>query len=109
MLTKQEKDFMEYWKLNRDRQKKTFRQFLIGIPLGLAFAIPIFVNFTSGWYKRADMIRGAEEFNPLVLVVALVIIVAFVAIFSKRHQWEMKEQYYRELLAKESKSEMIEK
>jgi uncharacterized membrane protein len=109
MLTQQEKDFIQYWQQNRDRQKKTFRQFLIGIPVGLLFAVPIFINFTSGWYKRAAMVSNTSEFNPLVLLIALLLIVAFVAIFSKKHQWDMREQQYRELLAKQSKEQASEK
>lgn len=105
MLTQREKDFIVYWEKNRDKQNKTFRQFLIGIPIGLLFAVPIFINFTSGWYKRAAMISNTSDFNPMVLMVALLIIIGFIAIFSKKHQWEMREQQYRELLAKQSKEE----
>jgi len=102
MLTPEEKKFIDYWALNRDKEKKTFKQFLIGIPLGLLFAIPICINFFSGWYKRAAMIKNTEDFNPLVLIIAMVIIIAFVAIFSKRHQWDMHEQKYKELLSKQA-------
>jgi uncharacterized membrane protein len=109
MLTQQEKNFILYWQQNRDRQKKTFRQFLVGIPIGLLFAVPIFINFTSGWYKRAAMISNTSDFNPVVLMVALIIIIAFVAIFSRKHQWDMREQQYRELLAKQLKEEDLKK
>ena|ERR1700722_19280216 len=105
MLTQQEKDFIQYWRVNRDRQKKTFKQLLIGIPVGLLFAVPIFINFTAGWYKRAAMMTHTADFNPLVLLVALLLIVAFIAIFSKKHQWDMREQQYRELLAKQLEEE----
>jgi uncharacterized membrane protein len=103
MLTQQEKNFIDYWQRNRDKQKRTIKQFLIGIPVGLLFAIPISINFFSGWYKRAAMMTGTQDFNPLVLMIAMIIIVAFVAIFSKKHQWDLREQQYKELLAKQSK------
>jgi len=102
MLTKEEKDFIDYWERNRDNQKKTFKQFLIGLPIGLLFAIPICISFFSGWDKQAAMVSNTDNFNPLVLIVALLLIVAFIAIFSKRHQWEMREQKYRELIEKQS-------
>jgi hypothetical protein len=103
MLTQQEKDFIIYWEQNRQKQKKTFRQFLVGIPIGLLFAIPILINFLSGWHKRAEMeANNPGDFNPLVLLIALLLIIAFIAIFSKYHQWEMREQRYRELIAKQS-------
>jgi hypothetical protein len=102
MLTKEENDFLEYWELNRERQKKITKQFLLGIPIGLLFAIPIAVNFFSGWYKRARMVANTSDFNPLVLLIALLIIIGFIAIFSRRYQWEMNEQHYRELMVKKS-------
>jgi uncharacterized membrane protein len=102
MLTQQEKDFIIYWEQNRQKHKKTFRQLLVGVPIGFLFAIPILLNFFSGWYKRADMVANTNDFNPIVLIIALLLIIAFVAIFSKHHQWEMREQRYRELLAKQS-------
>ena len=93
MLTDDEKRFVNYWKEHRDNEKKTFKQWLVGLPLGLLFGIPILINFFSGWYKRANMDLNAQlsnhEFNPMVLVIAFLLIVSFVAIFSKRHKWEM--------------------
>jgi hypothetical protein len=103
MLTQQEKDFLRYWENNRLRRKKTMRQFLVGIPIGLLFVIPIVINFTSGWYKRAQMEANNQDFNPVVLLVALLVIVVFTAIFYQRHQWDQYEQRYRELLAREKR------
>ena len=100
MLTQQEKDFIDYWENNRNKQKRVFKQFLIGIPIGLLFAVPICINFFSGWYKRAAMMAGTPDFNPLVLIIAMIVIVSFIAVFSKQHQWDMREQQYKELIAK---------
>jgi membrane protein YdbS with pleckstrin-like domain len=103
MLTEREKRFMEYWKQNRDKEKKVFRQLLFGLPLGLIFVIPIILNFASGWYKRADMWARAhnDDNTGVVLIVAALIILVFIAVFSKRHRWEMNEQTYRELELKD--------
>lgn len=103
MLTQQEKDFIRYWAANRLRRKKVVIQFLIGIPIGLAFVIPIVINFASGWYKRAQMEANSQDFSPGVLLVALLLIVGFTAIFYQRHQWDQYEQRYRELLAREAR------
>jgi hypothetical protein len=105
MLTQQDKDFIRYWEANRLRRKKVVRQFLIGIPIGLLFVIPIVINFSSGWYRRADMEAHSADFNPVVLLVALVLIVGFTAIFYQRHQWDQYEQHYRELLARRIREE----
>jgi len=105
MLTPQEKEFIHYWERNRLKQKKVFRQFLLGIPMGLLFAIPIVINFSSGWYKRAAMVANTQDFNPGVLLVALLLIVGFIAIFSMKYKWEKNEQHYRELLAKQAEEQ----
>jgi hypothetical protein len=105
MLTQQDKDFIRYWEANRLRRKKVVRQFLIGIPIGLLFVIPIVINFSSGWYRRADMEAHSADFNPVVLLVALLLIVGFTAIFYQRHQWDQYEQHYRELLARRIREE----
>lgn len=105
MLTDREKQFMEYWKQHRAKEKRTLRQLVLGLPLGLLFAVPIILNFSSGWNKRADMwARGhADDNSAVVIIIAALIILVFVAIFSKRHRWEMNEQAYQELVAKETR------
>jgi hypothetical protein len=109
MLSVEEEAFIEYWKANREKQKRTFRQFLLGIPLALLFVIPIVINFFSGWYKRAAMMANTSDFNPGVLLLALIIIVVFIAIFSRKFRWEQNEQRYIELLARKQKQEEMEK
>ena len=100
MLSKEENDFIRYWEANRLRRKKTVRQFLLGIPAGLLIVIPIVINLASGWNKGAAMEANSQDFNPGVLLVALLLIVGFTAIFWQRHKWDQFEQRYRELLAK---------
>lgn len=103
MLTKEETSFIEYWEQNRLRKKQVWRQLSVGLPLAVLLVIAIFVNFFSGWYKRAEMTLRTE--NPsliLVLLVAALLIVVFVVVFSARHKWDMNEQRYRELLSRKS-------
>ncbi len=109
MLTEEEQAFINYWKLNREKQKRTFRQFLVGIPVALLFVIPIAINFFSGWYKRASMISRTSDFNPGVLILALILIVVFIAIFSRKFKWDQYEQRYVELLAKKKREEEAKK
>lgn len=107
MLSKEEQQFITYWEQHRDKEKKVLKQWLMGLPVGMLFGIPILINLFSGWYKRANMDLNSHlsngEFNPMVLIIALLIIISFVAIFSKRFKWEMSEQRYRELKALEGK------
>ena len=105
-LTPDELKFVEWWEQNRDKQRKIFYQVWLGIPLGIAFALPILLNFLAGrfWYKRADSV-GASQFNPFVLVFALLLIVVFIGVFHKKHSWDQNEQKYLEFLARQRKEE----
>jgi sterol desaturase/sphingolipid hydroxylase (fatty acid hydroxylase superfamily) len=105
MLTQQEEAFIRYWEENRSRRKKVFRQFLIGIPVGLAFAIPILVNLLSGWDIRAmqETTGAFKKSQLMVLLIALLLIIGFVAIFGQKFKWDKYEQHYRELLSRRSK------
>ena len=109
MLSEEEEAFIIYWKANREKQKRVFRQFLLGIPLALLFVIPIGLNFFSGWNKRARMISNTSDFNPGILLLALVLIVIFIAVFSRKFRWEQNEQRYIELLAKKERQGAGEK
>lgn len=103
MLDQREKMFIEYWEANRLKEKKIVYQVLTGLPIGLLFALPIiFLLFSSRfWYKRADMVANAE-LNPVVLVLAILLIAIFVGLLYKKHQWDRKEQQYNELKLKEN-------
>lgn len=104
MLSEEEKKYLVYWEANREREKKVVKQLIIGVPMGLIFAIPILIAVFSSkfWYKRADAVANTQT-SPAVLIIAIIVITAFVAIFYKRHQWEMKEQQYQEIKNKEKR------
>jgi hypothetical protein len=103
-LNENEIAFMAYWEQNRQKEKKVLNQLLIGLPLGILFGMPVLINLLLGWYKRADM-EARTELSPAVLLTAVFLIIAFVAIFSRRHKWEMKEQHYQELKARKQASD----
>ncbi len=99
-----ETKFMEYWEQNRQKQKKRLNQLMLGLPLGILFAMPIIINFLLGrfWYKRADAV-GLSQFSPTVLIVAALLIAAFTALLNRQFRWEKLEQQYLELKAREKK------
>lgn len=106
-MSEEEQRFILFWEANREKEKKTWRQLLIGLPLGLIFTLPILVNLFSGWNKRAAMVANTQ-INPVVLIVAVLTIASFFAIFNKKHRWDMNDQRYNELLAKRQKQANIE-
>jgi FtsH-binding integral membrane protein len=108
MLTPKEKEFIKYWEANRLRRKKVFKQLALGLPMATLLVVAIFVNFFSGWYKKAEMERNEQlqKYDAsllLILIIAALVIVVFITIFSVRFKWDQHEQRYRELLAKQDK------
>jgi hypothetical protein len=99
MLTPQEEAFISYWEKNRSRQKRVFRQFLVGIPVGLGFIIPILILVFSGWDKQVSD-PSENKSLMMVLMIALLLIVGFTAIFYQKYKWDQYEQRYQELLNK---------
>jgi membrane protein YdbS with pleckstrin-like domain len=100
MLTHDEKKFIDYWEHNRLRKKKVLRQLAVGLPLAVLFVVAIFINFISGWDKRAQMIINTDPSIIIVLIIACLLIVIFIVIFSARHSWDLNEQRYKELRAR---------
>jgi uncharacterized membrane protein YbhN (UPF0104 family) len=95
---------MEWWEANRDRQRQLRNQWMIGLPAGLVLGLPILLNLFSDWNKRIDTLKRGQ-LN--VLLIAVLAIIAFVAIFTVRHRWDMREQHYRELKEKQKKAEPV--
>ena len=111
-LNDEELQFVKYWKENRMRRKRIFRQLSLGLPLGALLVGTIFLNFFSNWFKKAEMVRNkATQQNDasliLVLIFAALLIVAFVVVFSVRHKWDINEQRYLELLARKDKPDIL--
>ncbi|MFT4092111.1 MAG: hypothetical protein QM640_00635 [Niabella sp.] len=98
MYTREEEQFMKYWETNRLKKKKIFKQVLLGVPAGLVMMIAIFINFFSGWYKRATMEANADPSLFVILLIAGIIIVAFAGVFTSYHKWDINETRYKELI-----------
>jgi hypothetical protein len=101
MLTEEEKRFIDYWGHHRLKKRKVLKQLYFGLPLGVLIVAAILVNFFSGWDKRAQSIIKKEPSIILAILIAALLIVAFITIFSVRHNWEMNEQRYKELQLKQ--------
>jgi hypothetical protein len=66
----------------------------------MVFGLPILLNLFSGWDTQIKfMTRG--QLNTLLI--AVFIIITFIAIFTVKHRWDLNEQHYRELLQKQKK------
>ncbi len=103
-ITEEERKFLDYWAVERNKEKKLLSQLMFGLPIGILFSVPLLINFFLGkfWYKRADAV-GISQFSPTVLVIAVLLITVFVALLNRRFRWEKLEQQYLEIKAKEKK------
>jgi cytochrome b561 len=106
VLTPDEAKFIEYWAHNRLKKRKIAKQLSIGLPIGVLLVIGIFASVFAGWDKHAD-IQMREEMQYtvaptliLVFIIAALLIVGFIVIFSARHNWDLNEQRYKELNAR---------
>lgn len=102
MLSKKEIEFLEYWEQKRGTNKLNPFFFMSGLAGGLIIGLLIIISIGLGWYKRANMEANAT-LNPLILILAIVIISLFLAIFYNSFKYEQNEQLYNELKHKENK------
>ena len=97
-MTDEEKDFMNWWEENRLKEKKVLKQMLIGLPIGFAFGLPILLSVLfRGWYNRMPYISGTQL---TMILVGILLIIVFYAIFRMYFKWDMREQQYLELKKK---------
>ena len=103
MVTDEEKKFLVFWELNREKQKKLFYQLMIGLPTGLLFGLPILMALVfNDWYKNMKFISGSQV---IVVMIAVLGIAIFYGLFKMKYKWEQNEQLYKELKFKEEKVE----
>ncbi|MEP6951575.1 MAG: hypothetical protein ABI863_19950 [Ginsengibacter sp.] len=103
MLTKEEKLFLEYWEKNRDKEKHFTRQLAGGLPVGLLFALPILIALIfHNWYKSMVYISGSQV---IVIIIGVLGVAVFFAIFRMKFKWENNEQLYKELKFKAKKDD----
>ncbi len=103
MITAEEQKFVDYWQANRLKKKKVQYSLAVAMPGGCFIGIGILLNYYSGWFTRANM-EGNSKLSPVVLLIALLCIVIFMAVFSVKFNWDQKEQLYLELLSKKNKN-----
>jgi hypothetical protein len=102
MLTPEEEKFITYWQDQRQRKKEFLKKFSIGLPVIALLSVVFFINFLSGWYGKADKELRRHSSLLITILVAVVIIVVFVSIFSVKHKWEQNEADYQILLKKKA-------
>lgn len=103
MVTEEEMKFIVYWEENRLKQKRLLYQLAFGLPVGLVFGLPVLISLIfSDWYKNMQFISGSQV---IVIMVAVLGIAVFFALFRMKHKWDMNEQFYKELKLKQQKND----
>jgi hypothetical protein len=101
MLTQQEKDFVRYWELNREREGRWPHQLLSGLPLGICFGVPVLISFIfRSWYKWLPYVSNDEL---LFIAIGVLCIILFYAFFRSQFMWDRKQQQYLEIKAREAR------
>lgn len=101
-MLQKDKDFIKYWEAKRLENKNNPLLFVKGFSLGLFIGGLCVCMLGMEWYQRANMVANAKM-NPVVLLVAIIILAAGLAILYNNFKWEQNEQYYNELLMKQQK------
>lgn len=107
MLTEKEKQFVSYWKKERELQKGFTSKLIAGLPMAILFCTPILLFIASvylffpEWYTKVSGNMGG---SMTVIVLAVIVCILFFSYFRMQFKWESNEQHYRELKYKENRS-----
>jgi predicted neutral ceramidase superfamily lipid hydrolase len=104
MLNEQEIEFLHYWEQNRERENTFTRKLTGGLPMALLFSMPIVLSvlvvrlFLPEWYTK---ISNTTPGTFITIIFAMIVVALFYSFFRMQYKWEMNEQLYKELKAKE--------
>ncbi|MCW3090998.1 MAG: hypothetical protein JWP81_2067 [Ferruginibacter sp.] len=107
MISEKESAFLSYWERNRDIENTFTSKLTRGLPMAMLFGLPIILLvvvvrlFFPDWYMK---ISGTSPGMFVTAVVAMIGVVLFYSYFRMQYKWEMNEQLYKELKAKQNKS-----
>lgn len=108
MISEKDIAFLRYWERNREMENTFISKLTRGFPMALLFGLPIILLvlvvrlFLPDWYMK---ISGTSPGMFVTAVVAMLVVVIFYAYFRMQYKWEMNEQLYKELKAKENKTD----
>jgi membrane protein YdbS with pleckstrin-like domain len=106
MLTDDELRFVQYWEKHKALHSTFTSKLLRGLPMAFVFGLPILLLilcvylFLPEWYTKISKTSSATF---VVVVIAVLIAIVFYAFIRMHFKWEMNDQQYKELKAKEKK------
>lgn len=111
MLTEKEERFLQYWESDRELRSRFIHKLVTGLPMAAMFALPILLFilmvylFLPDWYAK---VSSTQSGSFVMVVIAVMICIVFLAYFRMHFKWEMNEQLYQELKKKQQKSKAAE-
>jgi len=106
MLSDSEKRFISHWEKVRIPYSTTGSKFKRGLPMALIFGGSLFLSlvavyfFSPEWYTKISQRANSSVF---AIIIGLFLCVLFFAYFKMHFKWEMDEQLFNELKAKQKK------
>ncbi len=100
-MTNEERKFIDFWEARRHK-KKTLRDYLSGVTIGILIGIGIIISIASGWYQRANMVAGSS-LSPAILFFCVAAISVFLGFFHYQYTWDNNEKRYLQIMNKEKK------
>lgn len=98
VLSEDDKRFIDFWEKERDKQHKWTYALKRYLPRGIFFGAPIAIFF----FVEAPRHRGLISHSDLVVIMfAILMIIAFYAIFMGSTKWDESESHYQILKMKE--------
>lgn len=108
MLTEEELNFLSFWESHRDPYSKFGSKLLRGLPMAAIFGFSIILLllvvylFIPDWYSKVSIQNSG---TITTIFISVLLMVFFFSYFRMHFQWEMNEQAFKELKAKQHKSD----
>jgi hypothetical protein len=105
MISEKDKAFILFWEKNRMAQNTLASKIARGLPMAIIFVLPVILLvlsvwlFIPEWYIKISKTSSGMFATALF---ALFLVVLFYSFFRMQYKWEMNEQLYQELKAKET-------
>jgi preprotein translocase subunit SecF len=106
MLTDSENRFIVHWEKVRIPYSSTSSKFRRGLPMALIFGGSLFLSLVGvyflspEWYTKISQRANSSVF---AIIIGLFLSILFFAYFKMHFKWEMDEQMFNELKAKQKK------
>ncbi|MEO6933393.1 MAG: hypothetical protein ABI151_17300 [Chitinophagaceae bacterium] len=112
MLSEKEIKFLAYWESVREKESGFVSKLLRGLPMASLFGLPILFSVAIIYFLSPDFytkISQAAAGSTGAILLAVLIFILFFSYFRMHFKWEMNEQLYDELKARQRRTDAANK